>query len=103
GRNAGHDAGAVHLGAACKKTADCGRGLVCDQDVDNSFPADNLPPGVKQVSSSAFPGGSCTPTPAAAFDPNGVKSCDPTVPQAQQGCGEGGVCISLSVGSNTEV
>jgi hypothetical protein len=91
------------FGAACKKAADCGKGLSCDPEVDNSIKAQGLPAGMKQVASSSYPGGSCTPVPAAAFDPNGVRSCNPLLPQAQQGCGADGACVTVPVGTKTEV
>jgi hypothetical protein len=101
------DAGSMgggKFGAACKKTADCGRALFCDTEIDTSFAAQNLPAGAKQVMTSAFPGGVCTPVPAAAYDPNGVRSCDPLLPQAAQGCGANGSCVGIqTTGQNTVV
>jgi hypothetical protein len=93
----------VRLGSACKKDADCGRALFCDPEVDTSITASNLPAGVKKVPSSAFPGGSCTPQPAATYDPNGVRSCDPLAPGSQQGCGSDGACVAVLVDTKTEV
>lgn len=100
------DAGmsAAHFGSPCKKTADCGRALFCDQEIDTSFPADKLPPGTKDVPQSVFPGGLCSPMPAAVYDPKGVKSCNPGAPKAQQGCGSDGTCIAVQISSQkTEV
>ncbi len=103
GGQGGSNAAGGALGAACEKSSDCASGLSCDQEVDNSYPADNLPPGVKEVPSKAYPGGSCTPVPAGAYDPNGVRSCDPLAAQPQQGCGSDGACVAVSVGQQTEV
>jgi len=103
GGAAGSGATGGAFGARCTKAADCMKGLSCDQEVDTSYRADNLPAGRTEVPSTAYPGGSCTPVPSATFDPNGVKSCDPTQPQASQGCGSNGACVVVSVGTDTEV
>jgi hypothetical protein len=90
------DGGPAHFGSACKRDGDCGAKLSCDTEVDVSFTASNLPAGERQVRSFVFPGGVCTPIPAAAFTGMG-DSCDPTVPRAAQGCGSDGVCVGVSV------
>ena len=94
------DAGESHFGSPCMRDGDCGRRLFCDPEVDLSFPADNLPPGERTVPSAAFPGGMCTPVPAAQYTGMG-DSCDPTLPRASQGCGTDGVCVAVSSISNS--
>jgi hypothetical protein len=84
------------FGDPCTRASDCGRGLFCDMEVDLSYPARGLPPG-EEVLASAFPGGVCTPVPAAPYDPEGLSSCDPLAPVTHQGCGRRGVCVEVSL------
>ncbi|MGD8860833.1 MAG: hypothetical protein PVI30_12555 [Myxococcales bacterium] len=97
------DGAGGEFGAGCESTAECADGLFCDEEIDLSFPADGLPPGVDDVPSSAFPGGLCTPFPASGYDPTGEDSCDPLAPVGAQGCGDDGVCIALTIGMQTLV
>lgn len=98
------DAGTSDLGAfgaACAAPAECESGLFCDAEVDQSFSAVDLPPGVSELPASLFPGGSCTPTLAAVFDGMG-GSCDPGMPLGSQGC-EDGVCVPTQVVRGTAI
>lgn len=95
GRDGGDEPGggsAPRFGAACERNADCGSDLFCDEEIDLSYPADDLP-GAREVVSSVFPGGICTPVPAAPYDPSGERSCDPLAPLTNQGCGRDGQCV----------
>ena len=101
--DAGAAAGKPRIGSACTSDKQCGSKLFCDRVIDVSFGADNLPRGVDEVPSELFPGGSCTPVPSAPAGSGtaGADTCDPTLPQASQGCGSDGVCDVLSVDSQT--
>jgi hypothetical protein len=88
--------GTAPLGSACKTSSDCDRGLSCDPEVDQSFVVDKLPRGVDEISSSAFPGGSCTPVPASQYDASGATSCNPLLPPDGQGCGPKGACVVVN-------
>jgi hypothetical protein len=91
------------FGAACERTSDCGRNLFCDQEIDQSYDAENLPSGTPNVLQKVFPGGMCTPLPAAVYDPSGVESCDPLGPPAHQGCGQDGQCVVVGIDGETWV
>jgi hypothetical protein len=101
---AGAGAGGVSdsdaLGAACTSDTDCGR-LSCDREIKRQVMISGAPQG--QVDATLFPGGSCTPLRLAAFDPNGVQSCDPGGPRGAQGCGPNGVCVVETVSGKTMV
>ena len=99
GGSAGGSGGSGHaFGQSCKETSDCDPKLFCDREIDLSYDAENLPPDSTKVAQSAFPGGVCTPLPAAPFDSTGAgDSCDPTVPLASQGCGDDGACVSVVI------
>jgi hypothetical protein len=91
------------LGASCSADVDCGSGMVCDKEQSDSVPLPGAPGGSVPV--AVFPGGSCTPHRAAAYDPT-RGSCDPTVAAEAQGCGADGVCSiidQLSTGTSTPV
>jgi hypothetical protein len=86
------------FGESCSSSADCDSRLFCDTEVDTSYDAENLPPDSEQVARSAFPGGVCTPLPAAPYDATGSgDSCDPFVPLAAQGCGDDGTCVPVVI------
>jgi hypothetical protein len=90
------------FGEGCEGTDDCAPRLFCDREVDQSFDADDLPPGTAQVPSSAFPGGVCTRLPAAPYDDTGSGgSCDPSLAAGEQGCGADGVCVAVLLDSGT--
>ncbi|MDH5676517.1 MAG: hypothetical protein OEZ06_30635 [Myxococcales bacterium] len=96
----GGSRGDGEFGAGCDKTSDCKEGLVCDQEIDLSLPVEGLPGGLRDVPSSVFPGGLCTPVGANLYDPTGATSCDPLPGQLAQGCGEDGACVVVPVGSS---
>lgn len=98
GSDSGSGNGKSSFGSRCAHDTDCGR-LFCDSEIDLSFSADNLPAGESTVPQFAFPGGICTPVPAAPYTGMG-DSCDPTLPQASQGCGTDGVCVPVSIGQD---
>ncbi|HEX7476981.1 MAG TPA: hypothetical protein VF331_04190 [Polyangiales bacterium] len=93
-------AGAI-IGGACKKSADCPKGTLCDVPIPNSVTVRGAPGG--KVEFPLFPGGSCTPHPIAPYAPDGGTSCDPLQAASQSGCGKNGVCVVDTVGGNTLV
>jgi hypothetical protein len=92
----GGGASGNEVGQACDNDDDCAGDLSCDQEIDQTFPATRLPAGQSEVETSVFPGGSCTPIPAAPSD--GITpSCYPFGPAALSGCGQGGACALVRV------
>lgn len=85
------------FGARCESDTDCAANLVCDVEMDQSFTANNLPPGVTEVPSAAFPDGSCSPVQAGPVDPTAGGPCDPTLAGTGQGCGADGACVPVAV------
>jgi hypothetical protein len=62
-----------------------------------------LPLRERSIIAPRFPNGVCTPMAAASFDPNGAGSCIPGVTTAEQGCGDDGVCVVVSVATEQVV
>lgn len=91
----------ARLGAACTSDGECPEGLYCDEEIPGKVTLAGVPGGSLDL--PLFPGGSCSPLPLAPYDAQGDTSCDPSAPQAAQGCGVDGTCVSESVASATVV
>ncbi len=89
------------LGKACKHDSDCPQGLFCDEEIPGSLKVAGAPGG--SINLPLFPGGSCSPLPLTTYDPDGGTSCDPARPQAAEGCGPNGKCLSEAVDTGTVV
>jgi hypothetical protein len=85
------------FGEQCETSSDCEVGLVCDREIEVSYAVSGLPLRERSIVAPRFPNGVCTPLAAGPFDPNGVNSCIPGGPVAEQGCGDDGVCVPVTV------
>jgi hypothetical protein len=95
--------GDTAFGGPCKSDSDCDVGLSCDREVELSFDAEGLPPGTRSIIASRFPNGVCTPIAAAPYDPSAFSSCFPGAPRDEQGCGDTGECVGVSVADESLV
>jgi hypothetical protein len=93
GAGGGDENGAI--GTHCESDDDCSASDFCDEEIALVSAVPGLPNGIDDLPSAIFPGGSCTPIPAAPYDPTGVDSCDPLLAPGQQGCGSEGLCMTL--------
>lgn len=103
GSGDGDGDGEGNVGTRCESDDDCVGGYACDQEIALVSTVPGLPNGIEDLPSAIFPGGSCTPIPAAPYDPNGLDSCDPLAPVTQQGCGPDGVCDVITIDTETLV
>ena len=103
GGGLGSAPGKGEFGDKCESKSDCGSGLVCDEQIEVSYEVTGLPMRDRSIIAPRFPNGVCTPMAAAPFDPNGTRSCVPGVLASEQGCGDDGVCIPVSVASEQVV
>jgi hypothetical protein len=78
-------------GAACTSDADCGGGS-CVVERTATGEVD----GLGTLTQTRFPGGICSQVPLTPA--TSAAACDPTLPVAQQGCGDCGVCVYEVIG-----
>lgn len=95
--------GEAEFGDKCERSSDCDVGLVCDPEIDVSYEVAGLPLRERSIVAPRFPSGVCTPMAAAPFDPNGAASCIPGVLASEQGCGDDGVCVPVTVATEQVV
>jgi hypothetical protein len=99
GRDGGfiRDRGDNEFGDSCAMSSDCAVGLVCDGEIEVSYAVSGLPQRERDIIAPRFPNGVCTPLAAGPFDPTGVSSCVPGGTTDEQGCGDDGVCVPVTV------
>ncbi|HMI94536.1 MAG TPA: hypothetical protein VK509_24350, partial [Polyangiales bacterium] len=91
------DRGENEFGDKCESSSDCEAGLVCDREIEVSYQVSGLPSRERGIIAPRFPDGVCSPLAAGAFDPNGINSCIPGGPTEEQGCGDDGACVPVTV------